>query len=81
VVHSVVPSLLEVCSNLARRGAKAGLLLSMALMMIGTTVMAVTPGHATIGLAAPIDLPIERSTKFGLVNRCKPIYRLLENVA
>ena len=63
-----------------RAGRKAGLLLSMALMMIGTTVMAVTPGHATIGLAAPIDLPIERSTKFGLVNRCKPIYRLLENV-
>ena len=44
-------------------------------------VMAVTPGYATIGLAAPIDLPIEQSTKFELVNRCKPIYRLLENVA
>jgi hypothetical protein len=43
--------------------------------------MAVTPGYATIGLAAPIDLPIERSTKFELVNRCEPIYRLLENVA
>ena len=33
-----------------RTGRKAGLLLSMALMMIGTTLMAVTPGYATIGL-------------------------------
>src|SRR5213595_3136474 len=38
-----------------RAGRKAGLLLSMALMMIGTTLMAVTPGYATIGLAAPIS--------------------------
>src|SRR5271166_6071859 len=37
-----------------RAGRKAGLLLSMALMMIGTSLMAVTPGYATIGLAAPI---------------------------
>src|SRR5258706_8222899 len=37
-----------------RAGRKAGLLLSMALMMIGTTMMAVTPGYATIGLPAPI---------------------------
>src|SRR5438067_4345451 len=36
-----------------RAGRKAGLLLSMALMMIGTTLMAVTSGYATIGLAAP----------------------------
>src|ERR1700720_3011284 len=43
-----------------RAGRKAGLLLSMALMMIGTTVMAVTPGYATIGLAAPIIITLAR---------------------
>jgi len=43
-----------------RAGRKAGLLLSMALMMIGTTLMAVTPGYATIGLAAPIILTLAR---------------------
>jgi MHS family proline/betaine transporter-like MFS transporter len=43
-----------------RAGRKAGLLLSMALMMIGTTLMAVTPGYATIGLAAPIIITIAR---------------------
>jgi MFS transporter, MHS family, proline/betaine transporter len=37
-----------------RHGRKAGLTLSIALMMIGTTLMAVTPGYATIGLAAPL---------------------------
>jgi len=37
-----------------RHGRKAGLTLSIAMMMIGTTLMAVTPGYATIGLAAPI---------------------------
>jgi hypothetical protein len=31
-----------------------------------------TPGYATIGLAAPIDLPIERSTKFELRGLCLP---------
>src|SRR6266702_8713112 len=43
-----------------RAGRKAGLLLSMALMMVGTTLMAVTPGYATIGLAAPIIITIAR---------------------
>jgi len=43
-----------------RAGRKAGLLLSIALMMIGTTLMAVTPGYATIGLAAPIILTLAR---------------------
>jgi MHS family proline/betaine transporter-like MFS transporter len=43
-----------------RAGRKAGLLLSMALMMIGTTLMAVTPGYATIGLAAPIIIILAR---------------------
>src|SRR5579863_5313033 len=43
-----------------RAGRKSGLLLSMALMMIGTTLMAITPGYATIGLAAPICITIAR---------------------
>jgi len=43
-----------------RAGRKAGLLLSMALMMIGTTMMAVTPSYATIGVAAPIVITIAR---------------------
>src|SRR5438477_12295787 len=43
-----------------RAGRKAGLLLSMALMMIGTTLMAVTPGYATIGIAAQIIITLSR---------------------
>jgi MHS family proline/betaine transporter-like MFS transporter len=43
-----------------RAGRKAGLLLSIALMMIGTTLMAVTPGYAAIGIAAPIILTLAR---------------------
>jgi MHS family proline/betaine transporter-like MFS transporter len=43
-----------------RHGRKAGLLLSMALMMVGTTLIAVTPGFATIGLAAPILITLAR---------------------
>src|SRR5438270_11265743 len=43
-----------------RAGPKAGRLLSMVLMVIGTTLMAVTPGYATIGLAAPIILTLAR---------------------
>src|SRR5215472_2706665 len=43
-----------------RAGRKAGLLLSIALMMIGTTLMAVTPGYATIGVAAPIIITLSR---------------------
>jgi MFS transporter, MHS family, proline/betaine transporter len=43
-----------------RAGRKAGLLLSIALMMIGTTLMALTPGYATIGLAAPILIMFAR---------------------
>jgi MHS family proline/betaine transporter-like MFS transporter len=37
-----------------RHGRKAGLTLSIALMMVGTILMCVTPGFASIGLAAPI---------------------------
>jgi MFS transporter, MHS family, proline/betaine transporter len=43
-----------------RAGRKAGLTLSIALMMIGTAMMAVTPGYATIGLAAPILIMLAR---------------------
>src|ERR1700758_3381852 len=43
-----------------RAGRKAGLLLSIALMMVGTTLMAVTPGYATIGLAAPVIITLAR---------------------
>jgi MHS family proline/betaine transporter-like MFS transporter len=43
-----------------RVGRKAGLTLSIALMMIGTTLMVVTPGYASIGIAAPIIITIAR---------------------
>ena len=43
-----------------RHGRKAGLTLSIALMMIGTTMMLLTPSFATIGLAAPILITIAR---------------------
>jgi MHS family proline/betaine transporter-like MFS transporter len=43
-----------------RHGRKAGLTLSIALMMIGTTLMVVTPGYATIGLAAPVIIMFAR---------------------
>jgi MHS family proline/betaine transporter-like MFS transporter len=37
-----------------RAGRKAGLTLSIGLMLIGTSLMVITPGYATIGIAAPI---------------------------
>jgi MFS transporter, MHS family, citrate/tricarballylate:H+ symporter len=37
-----------------RKGRKQGLILTLGLMAIGTLSIAVTPGYATIGLAAPI---------------------------
>jgi len=43
-----------------RHGRKAGLTLSIGLMMIGTTLMVVTPGYATIGLAAPFIIMTAR---------------------
>jgi MHS family proline/betaine transporter-like MFS transporter len=45
---------LVVGSYTDRAGRKAGLMLSIGLMMIGTLLMVITPGYATIGLAAPI---------------------------
>jgi MHS family proline/betaine transporter-like MFS transporter len=43
-----------------RHGRKAGLTLSIALMMIGTTLMVITPGYATIGIAAPVIITLAR---------------------
>jgi MFS transporter, MHS family, proline/betaine transporter len=43
-----------------KHGRKAGLTLSIALMMVGTILMLVTPGYATIGLAAPIIITLAR---------------------
>jgi MHS family proline/betaine transporter-like MFS transporter len=43
-----------------RAGRKAGLTVSIGLMMIGTTLMVVTPGYATIGLAAPVIITFAR---------------------
>jgi MFS transporter, MHS family, proline/betaine transporter len=43
-----------------RAGRKAGLTLSILLMVIGTTMTAVTPGYATIGIAAPILILLAR---------------------
>src|SRR3984885_1299941 len=43
-----------------RAGRKAGLTLSIGLMMIGTTLMVGTPGYATIGVVAPIIITLAR---------------------
>jgi MFS transporter, MHS family, proline/betaine transporter len=43
-----------------RAGRKAGLTLSIGLMLIGTFLMVITPGYATIGLAAPIIIILAR---------------------
>jgi MHS family proline/betaine transporter-like MFS transporter len=43
-----------------RYGRRAGLSLSIVLMMVGTTMMAVMPGNATIGLAVPLMVLLAR---------------------
>ena len=43
-----------------RRGRRAGLTLSILLMMIGTTMMAVMPTYETIGIAAPVFVLLAR---------------------
>jgi MHS family proline/betaine transporter-like MFS transporter len=43
-----------------RAGRKAGLTLSIGLMLIGTALMVVTPGYATIGITAPIIIMAAR---------------------
>ncbi len=46
-----------------RAGRKAGLTLSILLMVVGTTMTALMPGYATIGLAAPILILVARLTQ------------------
>src|SRR6218665_1218108 len=43
-----------------RRGRKAGLTLSVTLMCLGSLLIAITPGHETIGIAAPAILVFAR---------------------
>ena len=43
-----------------RYGRRAGLTLSIVLMLIGTATMAVLPGYATIGIAAPLLVLLAR---------------------
>ena len=43
-----------------RAGRKSALMLSILLMMIGTTIMAVIPSYAAIGIAAPIMVLLAR---------------------
>ncbi|MCD7111006.1 MFS transporter [Rhizobium sp. DKSPLA3] len=43
-----------------RKGRKAGLTLSVTLMCLGSLMIAVTPGYATIGIAAPALLVLAR---------------------
>lgn len=43
-----------------RRGRKAGLTLSVTLMCLGSLIIALCPGYATIGVAAPVMLVIAR---------------------
>ena len=43
-----------------KHGRKAGLTLSIGLMMIGTILMLATPGYATIGVVAPIIITLAR---------------------
>jgi MHS family proline/betaine transporter-like MFS transporter len=43
-----------------RRGRRAGLTLSIALMMVGTSLMAITPSYAAIGIAAPVFITLAR---------------------
>jgi MHS family citrate/tricarballylate:H+ symporter-like MFS transporter len=47
-------------SYIDRHGRRAGLLLTLALMSIGTLTLAVTPGYATIGVLAPLLLLLGR---------------------
>jgi len=43
-----------------RHGRRAGLTLSIALMTLGTTLMALTPSYAAIGITAPIFITLAR---------------------
>src|SRR5579859_2227425 len=43
-----------------RHGRKSGLTLSIALMTLGTSLMAITPSYAAIGIAAPVLITLAR---------------------
>lgn len=43
-----------------RKGRRQGLIVTLGLMAVGTLTIAVTPGYATIGLAAPIIVVVGR---------------------
>ena len=43
-----------------RKGRRIGLILTLAMMAVGTLTIAVTPGYAQIGIAAPIIIVIGR---------------------
>jgi MFS transporter, MHS family, proline/betaine transporter len=58
LVRPVGAIVIGACTD--RAGSKAGLTLSILLMVIGTTMTALMPGYATIGLAAPILIPVAR---------------------
>src|SRR6476646_8627202 len=47
-------------SYIDRKGRREGLIVTLGLMAIGTLTIAVTPGYAAIGLAAPIIVVIGR---------------------
>ncbi len=47
-------------SYIDRHGRRAGLLLTLTLMSIGTLTMVVVPGYATIGLLAPVLIVLGR---------------------
>ncbi|MFK0378267.1 MFS transporter [Pandoraea sp. NPDC090278] len=43
-----------------RAGRRAALTLTIALMMVGTALIALTPGYATLGIAAPVLIVVGR---------------------
>ncbi|MEP6508370.1 MAG: MFS transporter, partial [Gemmatimonadales bacterium] len=47
-------------SYIDRKGRRVGLIVTLGLMAIGTLTIALTPGYATIGLAAPVIVVIGR---------------------
>lgn len=44
-----------------RKGRKAGLTLSVTLMCLGSLLIAITPGHDAIGIAAPLTTVLVRA--------------------
>ena len=63
-----------------RAGRKAGLTLSIGLMMIGTTLMVITPGYATIGIAAPINGAVQHHGADGDRAACASCRKLMKGV-